>query len=141
MKLKEFDYNDMKQIRAQLEVVLKPLEDEHGITFDIGSMARTRAGDHFHCTLNVDIGTGVDKEKRAFEKSCSMYGFRPEDYNMEVRLGGKEYKLFGFNNNAPKWCIEVRDSHGKEMLFQEKSIAKYKTKETGVLKEGPVPKA
>lgn len=58
---------------------------------------------------------GKDTERVLFEKHCLSFGVSPSDYRKELTMGGKKYKLIGFNPRARKFPLLLEGENGEKM--------------------------
>lgn len=125
--MKQFDGQTLDVLRAELNEVLKPLSEKHGISFDIGRMSYESDNVRFTVTSNV-VPEGVDpqyaEDYRSLEKYGRMYGLSTDDFMKVVEKPGGNITILGVNPKSPKYCINgMKD--GKRFRFTEGTIANY----------------
>lgn len=102
----EFTKKEFTSFRNDVEEALKSLEEKYGVTIDVGHISYSEFD--FTAQLKVTKNDGkTDGRKLLFEQYCRLYGFEPEDYERELNLSGKVFKLVGFNPRSPKNCCSI----------------------------------
>ena len=104
--LKDFDF---KKFRVDVERLLKPLEEEYGISISGGSVVFKNN----KFTLSV-CGEKPDEmyDYAKFMSGCRKNGFTPKDYKRELRWCGSTYLFTGFceDEDAPCEILNVADN-------------------------------
>ena len=104
MKITNFEKNNLKIIRTDIENALKDVADKYGIDFELGSITYSDYG--FSTKLKGSVSKteeSIEEKRKLFEMYCSYFDI-PKDAYMKTYKGldGKKYKLVGINPNAPK---------------------------------------
>lgn len=122
----KFDKTNLKEIREDFQCVVKDIEEKYGIIITMGNISYSALEFTTKLTVTSNETISEDFERKEFEKYCSAYGLKKEDYGRTFRNGGKEYKLIGFELSRPKYCIKVRGEDGKVGFFTEYAILGFK---------------
>ena len=102
----EFNRKGFESFRVDVEEALKSVAKKHGVTIECGKIGYTDFD--FDMNLKVIKNDGnVDGKKEKFSNECTLYGFKPDDYEREFSANGKVYKLVGFNLKSPKNCCNI----------------------------------
>lgn len=114
------DQRLLQDVRLGLESKLHELEKEHNLKFNIGTM---RYGEFdFSVKLTAElVEDGL--EEKMFSRVCEFYNLEPKHYGFQFSNQGKLYKLIGFEQNRPTYCIKaVNINTGEETLFHKNLI-------------------
>jgi hypothetical protein len=122
----KFDPATCKKVAAEMMTALEAVGKKHGLIFERGS-ARYDA-DHFTMPITAKVtggGTVEDVQRREFEKHCTLYDCKPTDYGKTFTNRGETFKIVGFDNRRPKFCIKCeRVSDGSSTSFPDAVLAK-----------------
>lgn len=70
-----------------------------------------RYGDDSEMRIAIDIAEvfpeSEDARMELFNESCGEYGFDPSHYGKTFLFEGKEYRLVGFNDKSPLYCLRT----------------------------------
>jgi|GEM_PF-3038704 len=113
---KDFDF---KELRVDVESLLKPLESKYGIKISAGTIVY----DNRQCRLTL----GIDKpsnigEQASFMSMCKEYDFTPRDYRRKLIIDGVEYLFVGFNDDCIKPCNILNTENGKTYKTSESMV-------------------
>jgi hypothetical protein len=113
---------DFEQFRKDFDKAVKSLGEQYGVSFSIGNIKYDDL--HFTTTMTAKKNqvNGISGEQAEFNKYCKFFGLTPEHYNVEIILGGKKFKLYGFNHRARKNPLLIRDENGKEYIAERDCI-------------------
>ena len=98
MKIKTFDKDNIKLIRASLDSHLAAVESEFGIKLDVGTIRF--AGNTFSAKISATVGAASQVEGNvkwaiAFQRQAFMYGLKKEDLGKTFIWGGKNCQIVG----------------------------------------------
>lgn len=102
----EFTGAGFKAFREDMKKALEAVENKHGIKMELGDISYSDVDFKFRITA-VKNNSNIDGRKALFEKYCSRFGFKPNDYEMPVIYNGEKYLLIGFNLRARKNCCNI----------------------------------
>lgn len=109
-KEKGFTSKEADIILDKLYRKLEEFERENNVTLDKGSASWCEG----FVKPNFKIIKGSKDDARRTKWNANIkgyygykYGLVPEDYGRVVRSGGREIKILGIRNNAPKYPVEV----------------------------------
>ncbi len=110
----QFNRTTCGVVERDVMAALKAVEEKHNIKIEREGGGRfTESSLTFKLKCSVVGEGGVDlTEKREFESSAVLFGFKPEHYNREFNSNGERYRLVGFNFRArrmPLKAVRVRD--------------------------------
>ena len=95
------------------ENLVKDFEKRNGVKMELGNISFT--GNKFTTKLTVinfdDTLTSLEEVK--FGEFCSKYGFTKSDYNRNVIVNGKKFKLVGFKPRATRYPCLVENDRGQ----------------------------
>lgn len=114
--LKDFDF---KKFRADVERLLKPLEEEYGISISGGSVVFKNN----KFTLAV-CGEKPDEmyDYAKFMSGCKKNGFTPKDYKKELNWCGNTYLFTGFCEDEDAPCEILNIANNKIYLVDSDFI-------------------
>jgi len=103
----EFNKASFDLFRKDCTEALRAVGEKHGIAIELGSISY--GADIFNVKMECKKTDTGDVDEKEFLRHCTIYGFKPEHYRQEFSLGGKKFKLTGFNHRSPKNCCEIVD--------------------------------
>ena len=118
--MKTFDRTSLRELRKDLETALKAVEEQHGISLDIGNMRFS--ADECRFSTTATIGEGEDKSiaaKITFDKHCWMYDLTTEDFGKTFLWGRSKqpYVISGLNLRGKKYNVCATNTKGEEYRF------------------------
>lgn len=131
MTITNFDKQNLKSLRSDIDKAIKEVADKHGISLSIGSISFTQ--DRFTTRLtaltksstekstSTKINTGTITNPAAFQFS----GFKIGD---KFKHNTKLLKVVGYNPRKPKNCVELVDQNGKKFNGSLEMVSKFFTK-------------
>lgn len=118
----EFNRSGFELFKNDVKAALKQVAEKHGVEIECGNISYTDF--NFTMQLKVVKNDGyVDGKRGVFEQECILFGFRPEDYNREFTVNGKQFRLVGFNLKSPKnncsiYCVD----DGKTYKYNDEMV-------------------
>ena len=96
------DEKMLREFRQDFKAAVLSLEKKYGISIEAKKISYSK--DSFNMVVNATVSSGnkEDDQRLAFEKLCSQYGFRKEDYGAEFTYQGKQYRFVGFDSQKRK---------------------------------------
>ncbi len=126
-KITQFNKENLKSMRDEINANLKELGESYGISFKVGniSYSETEFKASLKCTIALNETELADKEKNDFTANCLFFGLSPEDYGKEFVNSGKTFQIKGLKFNSRKYPILAKClADGKTYKFAEDSIKK-----------------
>ena len=108
--------------RKEVEQTLEGIAKKYNANIKAGKIKYDT--NSFNLDLQVtkkDID-GKSFEQVEFEKYCSWYGLKPEDYKKQFTMNGKKFALTGFKPRATKMPILAVSEEGKSYKFGEDTV-------------------
>ncbi len=103
------DEKMLREFRQDFKAAVLSLEKKYGISIEAKKISYSK--DSFNMVVNATVSSGnkEDDQRLAFEKLCSQYGFRKEDYGAEFTYQGKQYRFVGFDSQKRKNVCIISD--------------------------------
>ena len=138
--IKEFDKQNLKALRADIDAAFLTIRLKYGIAISIGNISYSAQKATSRVTLVAvgDSGANVNDPRAAklagmeadFKRVCSSFGLKPEQYGTVIKHGRDSYKLVGLNTRAPKMPILATNIlDGRTYKLPESSIASLQSAE------------
>ena len=128
------DLAKVKQLRHDIEIVLKAVEAKHGVKFDLGNIkyGRTHFSTKIECTELDQNGSteATSKEWQALlthGKRLIDVNFRPECVYLDNRLG--LITFVGYKSKNYRYPFVVKDVEGKRFKISKERAINLVTKE------------
>lgn len=124
MKITEFNRQNLKEMRAEINKALAPLSDKYGVVFGTGNIRFTR--DEF--TVKLTVGTvnegapAQGKEVKDFLALCHGYGLEPTDLGKTFVSNGTAWVLVGLKPKSYKFPFLGERYDGKRFKFTEHTV-------------------
>lgn len=113
-----------EQARSFADRALAALEKEFGV--GVVSRTKTTYGDKLNVTFDFKPGTDEDRavaERNEWNRSCGLFGLKPEHYGAVITHKGTPYTLVGFEFSRRKFPIRVKSQvDGKVLLLTEEEV-------------------
>lgn len=114
--IKNFDKPTLKQLSEDMVAALAPLMEKYGLE----ASGRGCTFSAVAATMKIEVRLPETSEaaRDTFNSYCAMYDLKPEHFQKDIVVQGKNYKILGFEPSRPKFPIKVRDlKTGKVMLL------------------------
>lgn len=117
--MKNFDKQNLKTVRMDINKALAEVAAKHGISLTIGNISFTE--DTFSTKLSAAIqregqaslSAKEIKQQNDFKVYSRSFGFEPEDLNKQFKaIDGKFYTIVGARPRA-KNCLVIKSVEGK----------------------------
>jgi hypothetical protein len=120
----EFNKQNLKSFRTEMEDALGKVGKKYGVTFNIGNIRFT--SDTFSTTVKCyGTATKSDTGKLEWDKSCFMFGFEKTDFNKMFTMTGKKYQIVGIRPRSFKYPIVGKEIGGtKSFKFNAEGVKK-----------------
>ena len=118
-----FSREQLKVMSIELKQALAGFEEKYNVKVTVGSITYSEMQFTTKLTVESNVKFSEEGQRKDFERSCILYGLKPEDYgkviSVEVRRGVfEDFKLIGFENSRRKYPLRaIRQSDKKEMLL------------------------
>ena len=97
MAVTEFNRENLKSIRADIDAALAAVATKHGIKLSLGNISFSglefRSKVEAKVLTTVQNGVAVDSAKVRFEQIANYYGLKASDFGMVVTISGTKYKI------------------------------------------------
>ena len=103
--------------RKEAEKALEDIAEKYNATVHCGKINYDANSFRLQVEVSKKEVNGVSFEKAEFERYCSMYGFKKEDYQKTFTTGNDQYTLVGFNTKARTMPILALKSDGRRYKF------------------------
>jgi hypothetical protein len=123
--IKQFDRNNLKVLRADIDAALKAVGEKHGIVLTCGnaSFLPTTATLKVECATKAADGQIVTREAEDFKRYAAMIGMQPSDLGKTFRQNGKTFKIEGYNSKARTMPIIAKDvASGRGYKFSIETV-------------------
>jgi hypothetical protein len=118
------DRNEAKKVSDLMRKALTDVLKREG--YDVTIEGGVFSSDSFHPKVIVSK-SGVDLEKKEFERNAHLFGLKSEHYGCEIVSNGLRFVLVGLNPGRPKFPVSAkRLSDGKK--FKLTAAALYSLK-------------
>lgn len=132
--IKEFDRENLKTLRTDIDSALAQIASKHNIQLSLGTIrfgteeATTRLTMRTRTTSNgvkvedTDSAAAID-----FKKHAALYGFKPEHLGATFKFGRDMFKIVGLVPSRPKYPVSAQNlSTGRKFKFrpQDTGLAK-----------------
>ena len=115
MKIKEFNRQNLGDVRDYLNSIFEEIKNDTGIEFSIGNISFD--SEIFSTKLSARIDDGKNEEERRKSEFCKyapMFGLCANDYGKSIDLGGgKQAYLIGIKPNNRKYPFIVEGVNTK----------------------------
>jgi len=133
--IKNFDRNNLRALRADLDAALSKIASAHGIVLSVGSATFNPASATFKLHAALLAPGAAEGEKSAmdvkawddYQHLATLYGCRPEWLGKSFRspTSGEEFTVTGLKRSSPKYPIlVVRNSDEKRFKFRSEQVRK-----------------
>lgn len=105
-KIKGFNSSTLDLVRDEMNAAFARIEDELGISLEIGTMRYDRAGQGFRCQVEGALvgenGEVLDKQARDFGDYAPTYGIPADALFQTFQHQGRTFKIVGWKPRATK---------------------------------------
>lgn len=108
---------EFESFRMEAEKALSDIAKKYNVDIKAGKIKYTNNSFNLDLQINKKEIDGKSFEQVEFEKYCSLYGFRPEDYNKTFTMQGKQFSICGFKPRASKMPVLAKSNDGKIYKF------------------------
>lgn len=121
MTITQFNRDNLKTMRAEIDAALKAVGEKHGLNLQIGNIKFS--ANEFHTKLEVrtkttSTGEAFDPYAAAWKRYCAGYGLPADGVGKTfTSFSGKKYTVRGINTKAAKYPVVVRGEDGKSYKF------------------------
>lgn len=116
-KLTRFDRDVCRLLKAELETMLKALEEKFGVKAEVGRMGFSDTSVKIPIEVSVigEGGIALDRNAQSFKTLATLYGLQADDLGREFRVRGEAFRITGLNTRSDKMPVQgvrVRDGVG-----------------------------
>ncbi len=119
-----FNSNNIENIRKEIELALKPVEEKYRVKFKLNKISYTTKMCYgkLECFISKD---GKSPNQIIFEKYCEEYGLQAEDFGRQFKVKDRIFKLTGIKPNSIKRVFLGSDIEtNKIYLFSKELVLK-----------------
>lgn len=132
--IKNFTSENLKDIRVSIQDALKPVEEQYGVTFNLGKITYEEFS--FRSSVECSVGNGMDAAREKFEADIRrgygrMFKLSIEDFGQKMFHAGKEYTIVGLNTRARTKPLQMVDAEGKTYSVTVELYKKHKINADG----------
>ncbi len=110
---------DLRELRKRLEQVVDEFAGENDLQINLGTFRFKQDGSSMTSKMTVEPAGQEPAEVRELKgllESNSLWGLVKSDLDVEFEVGGKKFKIYGYNSRARKRPLIVQElSTGKTM--------------------------
>jgi hypothetical protein len=124
-----FDRNTVKNLRVELDDLLKKFGEKHGIMIQTGTARFTNSNVNWKLTMvapgAVSCGgddTGSTIQETEFLLHCNSYGMQKSDLNTTIILRGQPNKIVGLNPRRHKYPIICENQNGTRYVYTASEV-------------------
>lgn len=137
--IKEFDKQNLKTLRADIDAAFASIRQKHGISISIGNISYSPEKATSRVTMVAIGDPSLASDPRAvaqaklqsdFKLYAPSFGLKPEQYGAIIKHGRDTYKLVGFSPRSPRFPILATNiANGKTFKLPESAIVSLQSKE------------
>lgn len=118
----KFNPTNLKTMREEFKNAVKDLEKKYDIEIKMGNISYQELEFTTKVTFTSKEKESEENERKEFEKWCTLYGLRKEDYGATLKNKGEEFTLIGFEVSRPKFCIRAKSKRDGRITFFPQAI-------------------
>lgn len=132
--MKEFNNQNLKTLRKEIDNALATVSKKHGIALSIGRI--TYDSNSFRTKLEAAVvGANVSgaslqevQMRNALKEFGDMFGVSENDYGKPFFSNGSRYTLIGLKPSRPKYPVIGMSARGTRYKFPESVLTQIKNK-------------
>lgn len=121
-----FDRPIVKNLRTELDELLKTFGEKHGIIVQMGNARFTANSVNWKMTMVALNSVGADDnqslEAVQFLSNCTIYGLEKSDLNSKIILRGQPNKIVGLNPRRHKYPVICENNNGTRYVYSIQEI-------------------
>jgi hypothetical protein len=126
-KITEFTRANVRSLMDEVEEVLKPLAEKHGLVLDRKGKSFYRdsvpAMFQFLVRVEDEDGNALDSKAQEFKKNATRVGLKADDLGREFQSRGETFKVTGLNLRARKYPVLAENVRtGKVYKFHQDTV-------------------
>ena len=102
-RITSFNRKNLSEIRTLIDDALTKALKPYGLSGNIGRI--TFAEHDFRCQVSVACGDTSDAAKREWDKYCTFFGMKKEDFGRSFTTGKDAYVISGLKPKGRKYPI------------------------------------
>ncbi len=112
----------LKEFRKDFDSTIAELGKKHELGITLGKISYS--SDSFTAKISaIEVSDGQSKEQVEFNKHCSKFGLKPDDYKAEVNFDGERIQIIGFELSRRKYPILVFNiNRNKQMIYSREVL-------------------
>ena len=115
-KITEFNRNNLKELRSDIDNALNAVLAKHGLSGGIGNIRFS--SDDFRAQLTVATGSTDDAAEREFKKYAFKFGLSDDKFGTTFTRNGKKFTVSGINPKAKRGGYPVLAKNAKGTTFK-----------------------
>jgi hypothetical protein len=120
-KITSFDKTTCPAVGKRMLELLKPLEQEFGITVDYRGGTFDASGGEYTPKVVMKVGGG---DKKVWDQYCDKLNLLPGHFGKEFIARGNTYVISGIQINRSKPIIATQKATGKRFMFPAEMLRK-----------------
>ena len=123
MKVKEFNPENLKELRTELNAQMAKIEKKFGIKINIGNMSYgvNEVSIKVKANTLTDTGTAITKEAKQFATYAKLGGYSHLKVGDRVEIAGTLLTIKGYNSRAHKSPIQL-EANGRGYKCSESTL-------------------
>jgi len=114
-KITQFDRPNCRLARAAAKRALAVLEDELGVSVDLGHGSFSQ--DEFTVKLRLVVTGGEDVAQRDWNQYCRSFGLKPEQFGTTFESRGTTFTVCGIKPLATRFPVIAINANGTKYKF------------------------
>lgn len=114
-KIERFDRPTLRRFRSTLEAKLAEIEEEFGVTMNIGSIRFSDTD--FTARLSCGLGNADEAAQREWDQNCFFFGLKSDDFGRTFTDRGTPFTVTGIKPKSRKYPVLATNSNGTTYKF------------------------
>lgn len=114
--IKNFDRQNLKEIRQSVQTALNKVAMEYGIKIDMGNIRFT--GNNFRCKLDANTTVGTIVNSFEFKPSAPGSHYIGKTF----KRNNSYFTVTAYNPNKPKNCFELTNQNGRKFVCSKDQL-------------------
>jgi hypothetical protein len=121
MKITSMDSATARMLEDEVMKALKPIMESYGINIRPAGGRYSSLQYTMKLEMKVkETAAGVSGDQAEFNRSCFLYGCKPEHYKKVFESAGEKFMITGFAPRRPKFpVLGIRIMDGRRFKFPE----------------------
>lgn len=119
------DRENAKKLHKEMNAAIKAVGDKYGLQFEEHSAKYSSESITGRFTLKA-TPDGTTPEKHEWDKHCTMFGFKKEDFGREfIDTAKRRWVISGLKANSRKYPILVKNSNGTKYVMEAQNVRNF----------------